>query len=104
MASISSNSCERQRLMLISELAARWQARGRPDASLLRGDELSVAKGWQVRRKEGALEIIEAQRTFIAASEEAATEQLAKERARLAEIAAAQERIKEEQARSAAAL
>src|SRR5262249_21927932 len=35
----------------IAELAARWQARGRPSSLLLRGDDLVAAKTWAAKRK-----------------------------------------------------
>src|SRR5262245_3372425 len=56
----------------VGELAARWQARGRPESLLLRGDELDVAKAWEARRKGAALEITESQHAFLRASEEGA--------------------------------
>jgi hypothetical protein len=88
----------------LGELATRWRARGCPDASLLRGDELNAATEWEMRRKDGAPEVTEVQSAFIAASEKAAKDELVKERARLAEVAEAQAQIRAEQARTAAAL
>src|SRR5262249_24593451 len=74
----------------LGELAARWQARGKPESLLLRGDDLDAAKGWMARRKAGAPEITEAQRAFLLASEEAEGARLGKERAQLEEMRLAQ--------------
>jgi len=49
----------------IAELAARWQARGRPSSLLLRGDDLATARAWAARRKSEAPEITEVQRDFL---------------------------------------
>src|SRR5262249_35826812 len=54
----------------LGELAARWQARGRPESLLLRGDELDASKAWAANRKAAAPEITEAQRALLHASEE----------------------------------
>src|SRR5215813_12229846 len=67
----------------LGELAARWQARGRPESLLLRGDDLGGAKAWMATRKVGAPEITDAQRTLISASEEAEAKRLGNERAQL---------------------
>ena len=75
----------------LGELAARWTARGRPESLLLRGGELDAAKAWQAERKPAALEITETQRTFLAASEEAESARLGKERAQLEAMRLAQE-------------
>ena len=64
----------------IGELAARWQARGRPESLLLRGDDLDAARHWAAKRKPATPEITDAQRTFIRASEK--TEKLARRRTR----------------------
>ena len=64
----------------IGELAARWQARGRPESLLLRGDDLDAARHWAAIRKPATPEITDAQRTFIRASEK--TEKLARRRTR----------------------
>jgi TIR domain len=74
----------------LGELAARWQSRGRPDALLLRGDELDAAKLWVAARKAAAPEITEAQHAFINTSDEAENARLGKERAQLEEMAHAQ--------------
>src|SRR5262249_28813475 len=70
----------------LGELAARWQARGRPESLLRRGDDLDAATGWMARRKAGAPEITEAQRAFLLASDEAESARLSKERAQLEEM------------------
>src|SRR5262249_29731204 len=74
----------------LSELAARWQTRGKPESLLLRGDDLDAAKGWMARRKTGAPEITDAQRAFLHASDEAEGARLGKERAQLEEMRLAQ--------------
>jgi formylglycine-generating enzyme required for sulfatase activity len=55
----------------LGELAARWEARGRPGSLLLRGDELDAAKAWAAKRKVEAPAITDLQRTFVNASQEA---------------------------------
>jgi len=74
----------------LGELAARWQARGKPESLLLRGDDLDAAKAWMARRKTGAPEITEVQRAFLFASDEAESARLDKERAQLEEMRLAQ--------------
>jgi hypothetical protein len=74
----------------LGELAARWQARGKPESLLLRGDDVDSAKAWTARRKAGAPEITEAQRAFLLASDEAESARLSKERAQLEEMRLAQ--------------
>ena len=74
----------------LGELAARWQARGKPESLLLRGDDLDAAKAWMARRKAGAPEITEAQRAFLLASDDAESARLGKERAQLEEMRLAQ--------------
>ena len=73
-------------------LGTRWAVRERPEALLLRGEELDAAKAWGTLRKEGAPKITEEQRAFITASQEAEGARLLNERARLTEIAVAQAR------------
>jgi hypothetical protein len=53
----------------LGDLARRWDARGRPESLLLRGDDLDAGKAWIAARKEKAPEITDAQRTFVRASE-----------------------------------
>jgi formylglycine-generating enzyme required for sulfatase activity len=55
----------------LGELAARWQARGKSEALLLRGDELDTAKAWVGARKPGVPEITEMQRALIESSDAA---------------------------------
>src|SRR5262245_56960422 len=74
----------------LGELAARWQARGKPESLLLRGDDLDAAKVWAAQRKSAAPEITEAQRSFLFASDEAESARLGKERAQLEEMRVAQ--------------
>ena len=64
----------------LGALARRWDARGRTDAMLLRGDELDAAKTWAARRPQGAPDLNDAQLDFIAASD--AAEQAAERAAR----------------------
>src|SRR5215813_9734976 len=83
----------------LGEIATRWDRRKRPEALLLRGDDLEAAKAWMATRKVGAPEITDAQRALISVSEEAEAkrlgnerEQLEREKAQVAEIKAAQAR------------
>jgi formylglycine-generating enzyme required for sulfatase activity len=62
----------------LGELAARWEARGRPVSLLLRGDEVATAMAWAARRKSGAPEVTERMRSFIAASKSGEAAYLAK--------------------------
>jgi WD40 repeat protein len=71
----------------LGELATRWSARQRPESLLLRGEELDAAKAWNAKRLEAAPATTEAQRSFIAASEDAERARLDKERAQLAATA-----------------
>ena len=75
------------------EISMRWEKRGRPDALLLRGDEIDAAKTWMAARSAAAPEITDAQRAFVRASEEAETTRLGKERAQLQATARQQRRI-----------
>src|SRR5215468_7205492 len=74
----------------LGELAARWQARGRPESLLLRGDDLDAANAWAAQRKAGAPAITEGQCIFLHASEEAESARLGKERAQIEEMRLAQ--------------
>ncbi|MEL7032584.1 MAG: toll/interleukin-1 receptor domain-containing protein [Pseudomonadota bacterium] len=56
----------------LGALARRWDARGRTDAQLLRGDELEAAATWMARRPHGAPELSDDQLDFISASKAAA--------------------------------
>jgi TIR domain len=74
----------------LGEIANRWDARGRPDALLLRGEELDAAKAWVAARKVSAPEITEAQRAFITASEQGEAARLGRERAARGDCPAAE--------------
>jgi formylglycine-generating enzyme required for sulfatase activity len=65
----------------LGELARRWEARGRSDSLLLRGDELSLAEGWSQRWHPGAPEITDLMRAFLAASLQSEAVYLAKSNA-----------------------
>ena len=65
----------------IGELAGRWEARGRPEALLLRGEDITAAQAWVDRRKPDAPVITETVRAFIRASREAEATYLAKSKA-----------------------
>jgi formylglycine-generating enzyme required for sulfatase activity len=78
----------------LGEIAARWEARGRPDWLLLRGDDLVGAQSWADQRKPEAPAITDAMRAFIAASKDAevadfARSKAAQRRVRWAEVFAA---------------
>ena len=51
----------------LSELATRWDGRGRPESLLLRGDDIDSAKTWMAARNAGAPEITDTQRAFAKA-------------------------------------
>src|SRR5712691_6738433 len=85
----------------LGELSLRWQARGKTESLLLRGDDLDAAKRWMARRKAGAPEITDAQRTFLLASEDAEGARLGKERAQLEEMRLAQVATARHQRRAA---
>src|SRR5207248_7963232 len=74
----------------LGELAVRWQARGKAESLLLRGDDLDAAKGWMARRKAAAPEITDAQRAFLLASDDAEGARLSKERSQLEDMRLAQ--------------
>jgi formylglycine-generating enzyme required for sulfatase activity len=65
----------------LGELAGRWEARGRPDWLLLRGDDLVSAQSWADKRKPEAPAITDSIRAFIAASGQAETADFARSRA-----------------------
>ncbi|MEO0983876.1 MAG: toll/interleukin-1 receptor domain-containing protein [Pseudomonadota bacterium] len=68
----------------LGAMARRWDARGRTDALLLRGDELDAAKTWAAAQPRGAPELTADQVDFIAASDAAhdAAERAARNRRR----------------------
>ena len=99
-------------LRQLKQRIEEWHDHPEDEGTLLRGGPLAVAEDWFSRRRD---EINEVESTYIEASvalrkTEAAREKdreekgIAQEQARLAEIAKAQEQIKEEQARTANAL
>ena len=55
----------------LGEVAGRWEARGRPESLLLRGDELAAAQSWASHWKPGAPETTELIGAFLAASKKA---------------------------------
>ncbi|MEM9180801.1 MAG: hypothetical protein AAGA89_13890, partial [Pseudomonadota bacterium] len=56
----------------LGALARRWDARGRTDAQLLRGDEVEAAATWMASRPHGAPELSDDQIDFISSSKAAA--------------------------------
>ncbi len=62
----------------LGELAARWDARGRPEGLLLRGDDVVAAQTWTERWKPGEPEVSQKIRAFIKASEQSETTYLAR--------------------------
>jgi formylglycine-generating enzyme required for sulfatase activity len=84
----------------LGELAARWNARGRPDSLFLRGDDLDSAKVWAAARKPGAPEITEVQRALLQASDEWETSRLSHERKQLEEMRRALEQTARSQRRT----
>ncbi len=70
----------------IGELASRWQARGKSDSLLLRGDELDTAKAWAANRKPTAPEMTEAQRALLDASDVAEKARIGKEHSQLEDM------------------
>ena len=61
--------------------SSMFKQKSRPESLLLRGDDLDAAKEWMAQRSEDAPAITEAQRTFIAASEQAESVRLGREHA-----------------------
>jgi WD domain, G-beta repeat len=85
----------------LGELAARWNARQRPEFLLLRGDDFDAAKAWMANRAESAPAITEAQWEFIRASEDAESARLGKQRAQLEAMTRAQAATAQQQRRAA---
>lgn len=73
----------------LGELAARWIARGRDEALLLRGAELAGGQAWATRWHAGAPEITTNLRAYLTASAEASGRRESLERQRLDELAKA---------------
>jgi hypothetical protein len=71
----------------LAESALRWRERGRAEALLLRDDELEAAQTWLASRKEGAPEITDGHRAFIAASADGQAARTSRERQQLVEFA-----------------
>ena len=78
----------------IGEAALRWDARGRAEALLFRGDELAAAKGWLASQPKYAPDPTLLHHEFIKAAEDAEAARISVERQRLGEMAAAVEREK----------
>jgi formylglycine-generating enzyme required for sulfatase activity len=78
----------------ISEAALRWDARGRAEALLWRGEELAAAKAWVAAQPQYAPEPTLLHHEFIKAGEDAETARTSAERQRLDEMAAALQREK----------
>lgn len=55
----------------LSDLSARWEARGRPETLLLRGDDLAAAEAWADKWSPDALRIADVVRDFIVSSKKA---------------------------------
>jgi formylglycine-generating enzyme required for sulfatase activity len=62
----------------LGELARRWEARGRPESLLLRGDELAAAESWAGRWKPGVPEITDLMRSLLSASKQSEAAYLSK--------------------------
>lgn len=65
----------------IGELAARWDARQRNEALLIRGDDLLAARTWVAQQPQHAPEPTLAMREFLSASEDAERQRFAREQA-----------------------
>lgn len=55
----------------LAELVRRWEARGRSESLLLRGEDLAAVQQWAGTRKPAAPAITDSMQAFIAASKEA---------------------------------
>jgi formylglycine-generating enzyme required for sulfatase activity len=65
----------------LGELVARWEARGRPESLLLRGDDLAAAQSWAEKRRPSAPGLTDLMRIFINHSNQMETLYLAKSKA-----------------------
>jgi hypothetical protein len=74
----------------IGEIAARWQARGRPESLLLRGDDLDAVRSRAAKRKPAAPEITDLQQVFLNASAESETARLRNEIQQIEDVRRAQ--------------
>jgi formylglycine-generating enzyme required for sulfatase activity len=75
----------------IGEAALRWDAHGRAEALLFRGDELIAAKVWLASQPQFAPEPTLLHHEFLKAAEDSETARSSAERQRLDQIAAAQD-------------
>jgi hypothetical protein len=62
----------------LGDLATRWKARGRPDALLLRGEDIAAAEAWADGRKSDAPPITSSMQAFIFISKQTAASAVAK--------------------------
>ncbi len=76
----------------IGETALRWDARGRAEALLLRGDELATAKAWLASQPKYAPEPTLLHHELIKAAEDAETARISSDQRRLDQVRAALER------------
>lgn len=74
----------------LGEIATRWAERNKPEALLIRGEELLDAERWLVKRPPGGLQATDAHRLFISASRTAEDARQSRERAQLEAISVAQ--------------
>jgi formylglycine-generating enzyme required for sulfatase activity len=88
----------------IGEAALRWDARGRNEALLLRGEELAAAKAWLAAPPQYAPEPTLLHHEFIKAAEDAEAARTSAERQRLDQMAAAQDEREKALTRERAAL
>jgi WD40 repeat protein len=85
----------------IGNLARRWEALGRPDWELLRGESLSAAEKWLIERPRSSNEPTTIQREFVSASREARiAEEGAAEESRRRELEQAHNLAEEQSARA----
>ena len=88
----------------VGEAALRWEARGRAEALLLRGEELAVAKAWLASQPEYAPEPTLLHHEFVNASEDAEKVRTTVDQQRLDQIRTALEREKAAQSERETAL
>jgi hypothetical protein len=88
----------------VGELAQRWRERDRPEALLLRGDELLLAQDWMAQWQTGAPAVTEVQREFVAASVQAQAQRASIERRQNEAMARANEERSQALARQEQAL
>src|SRR5262245_45125595 len=78
----------------LGEAAIRWDQRGRPEALLLRSEDLAAAKVWLASQPKYAPDPTLLHHEFIKAAEDAEAARTSVERKRLDEMAAALEQVK----------